>query len=72
MDVKFEMILERDRIRKWLSETDYMVHKFVLGEITAGDEKWLEYLETRKEKVARLNFIVAELSKPKGGRSDAE
>jgi hypothetical protein len=64
MDVKMELVLERDRIIKWLQDNDYKVNKIVVGEWKTEDARWIEYVERRKVFIARLNEVL-ELLKPK-------
>lgn len=51
------LINEQVEILEWLSKNDYKINKFLLGEYTANDPKWQEYLLSRSEKLARFNEI---------------
>jgi hypothetical protein len=55
---KVLLAIERDKIKQWLTTNDYKVNKVVVGEWTETEPKWLEFLEQRKIKVARLNEIL--------------
>lgn len=61
---KVLLAIERDEIKKWLTDNDYKVNKIVIGEWTVSSTQWMEYLDQRQKKVARLNEIL-ELLKPK-------
>lgn len=51
--LRYEMIA----IKKWLSDNDYIVNKFLLGEYEATNPKWIEYSNERKKKLTRYNNI---------------
>ena len=43
---------------KWLADNDWKVNKYTLGEWSAGDTRWLDYLSGRSE--ARASIDEAE------------
>lgn len=48
---------EMAEIKRWLNENDYIINKHILGEYTDDDERWVNYLEQRAEKLARYNEL---------------
>lgn len=48
---------EMAEIKQWLNENDYIINKHILGEYTDDDERWVNYLEQRAEKLARYNEL---------------
>lgn len=54
---RYEAQQEMFKIKQWLNLNDYIINKHVLGEYTDADEKWLNYLEERKVKLARYNEL---------------
>ena len=44
-------------IHKWLSDNDWKFNKVFLGEWAEDDTRWLEYLEERRIKRARLDYL---------------
>lgn len=54
---QYDVFIEMQSIKRWLSEHDYIINKHTLGEYTDNDIKWLKYLEERKLKLARYNEL---------------
>lgn len=50
-------------IQSWLKENDWKVNKIIVGEWTADDERWLEYLEQRTLKRARQDELLKIINK---------
>jgi len=44
-------------IKQWLSDNDYRVNKYVVGEYTDTSPAWLDYKAERAAKIARLNEL---------------
>lgn len=49
--------IEMDSIQEWLAANDYRVNKFLLGEYTENDERWISYKSERAVKLARYNEL---------------
>ena len=45
---------------KWLADNDWKVNKRMLGEWAEDDERWLAYLEERKQMRAQYDEAIAE------------
>lgn len=57
-DKQLENLLdEKAKIENWFSENDWKVNKFILGEWTQSDSRWIEYKETRDNLRKRLEEI---------------
>lgn len=50
---------EMSSIISWLNANDYIINKHTLGEYTDTSEKWVNYLSSRKTKLARYNELEA-------------
>lgn len=51
--VKNEMTI----IKRWLNTHDFMINKYMLGEYKDTDEKWVNYLKERKDKLKTYNEL---------------
>jgi len=49
--------IEMNSIQEWLAANDYRVNKFLLGEYTENDERWISYKSERAVKLARYNEL---------------
>lgn len=47
---------------KWLSDNDWKVNKHTLGEWADNDERWLEYLEGRKQARNAYDEAIAKIN----------
>ena len=54
---KLKLYSQLNKIQKWLDDNDYKVNKFLLGEYTADDERWLTYQQERSAKLQEYNDI---------------
>jgi len=52
-----DLNIELFELKNWLSENDYVINKFILGEYLPTDQKWINYLEQRAIKLKRINEI---------------
>ena len=50
-------------IQKWFSDNDWIVNKIVVGEWTADDERWLNYLAERQVKRKRQDELLLIINK---------
>lgn len=50
---------EMQSIKQWLSDNDYKVNKYLLGEYSDTDQRWLDYKAERTIKLARYNELEA-------------
>ena len=50
-------------IQKWFSDNDWVVNKIVVGEWAIDDERWLNYLDERKEKRKRQDELLLIINK---------
>ena len=62
MNLKRFEAFERSReLSIWLSDNDWKINKVFLGEWSADDPRWLEYLETRAAVRAELDELNKEV-----------
>jgi len=61
--IKQRQSLEKEQadILQWLADNDWKVNKFVVGEWTKEDPRWIEYLNQRQIKRNRLEQIESVL-----------
>ena len=54
---RLDELRQMQDIQDWLQANDYKVNKFLLGEYTADDERWVNYLHDRQSRLDTYNSL---------------